>query len=164
MTQEILQKIKTHFAKFEFQEIVDLVQALENPSNTVLDYQAHSLFELGAVNEAKKIYEQTQNYSAQGFCFLILDDFESAQAAYLKANTSAAQKWGLFVTLLFSRCNKTFPGPGFLSFRLFFESTYGYLLKFQKSDFIDRINECKTQLAVLYPDIDLDIKKALSII
>ena len=160
MQQNKLNQIKKLFAEFKFQEILDEFKSLDQLSQELLRYKADSLFELGEFEQAKQIYSELSLHNSLGFCFLMQGDFENAKKAYLQASSSSAQKWGLFITLLFSRTDKVFPGPGFLTFRLFFESTYFYLLKFQKTDYLNRINECVHQLTPLYPDVPKEIQKA----
>jgi tetratricopeptide (TPR) repeat protein len=157
-------ELKQKFADLEFQSLIDTINASTEPSHEMLILKAHSLFELGDFDKAIVLYENLQMYNNLGFCYLMKNDFLQAKTAYLKSPASSAKKWGLFITLLFSRCDKVFPGPGFLTFRLFFESTYYYLLKFKKTDFIDRINECVHQLKPLYPDIEKEIAKAKALI
>lgn len=163
MLQNNLENLKKLFADFEFQKIIDLINLEKNPSKEILEIKANCLFELGRFKEAKKHFLELSLFNNLGFCFLLENDFTNAKKAYLMADVSSARKWGLFITLLFSRTDKVFPGPGFLTFRLFFESTYYYLIKFQKLDFINRINECVHQLKPLYPDIEKEIEKAKSI-
>lgn len=164
MSQNNLENYKKLFAEFKFQEILDLLEKEADLSNELLEYKANSLFELGEFGQSKMIYAQLESFTSLGFCYLLEDDFTNAKKFYLKAKPSSAQKWGLFITLLFSRTDKIFPGPGFLTFRLFFESTYYYLLKFKKTDFLARIDECVEQLKPLYPDVDKEISKAKSLI
>lgn len=159
-----LYELKEKFAELEFQSLIDAVNEIKGPSREILVLKAHSLFELGDFDKAIVLYENLQMYNNLGFCYLMKSDFQQAKISYLKSQASSAKKWGLFITLLFSRCDKVFPGPGFLTFRLFFESTYVYLLKFKKTDFIDRINECVYQLKPLYPDIEKEINKAKALI
>lgn len=164
MSQVNIENLKKLFADFKFQEIIDIINLEKSPPRELLELKASSLFELGDFKQAAKIYEKLEMFTNLGFCFLLENDFEKAKQSYLKAKPSSAKKWGLFLTLLFSRTDKVFPGPGFLTFRLFFESSYYYLLKFQKIDFMNRINECVHQLKPLYPDIEKEIEKAKSII
>ena len=164
MSQINTENLKQLFADFEFQKIIDILKQEKSLSKELLEHKANCLFELGDFKQAWQIYDQLEMFTSLGFCFLLEDDFEKAKKSYLKALPSSAQKWGLFITLLFSRTDKVFPGPGFLTFRLFFESTYYYLLKFQKIDYLNRIDECVPQLKPLYPDIEKEIEKARSII
>ena len=159
-----LADLKQLFADFEFQKVIDEINQIQDPSLEEIRLKAHSLFELGDFDQAMMIYENLQMYTNLGFCYILKDDCYQAKMTYLKADPSAAKKWGLFLTLLLSRCDRVFPGPGFLTFRLFFESTYYYLLKFKKTDYINRINESAHQLKHLYPEIEKEIKKARSII
>ena len=158
------QNLKKLFAEFKFQEILDLLKEKKELTHDEIIFKANSHFELGNFDQALNLYENLHMYTNLGFCYLLKNDFQQAKAAYLKAEPSSAKKWGLFMVLLLSKCEKVFPGPGFLTFRLFFESSYHYFLKFNKSDFVARIDECVFQLKPLYPDLEKEIAKARSLI
>lgn len=161
MSKQEFQKL---FSEYKFQELITEVDKLDKPDPKSIEFKANSLFELGEFEAAIPYYEHLKAFANVGFCYLMLEDFENAREYYLKAETSSAKKWGLFLLLLLSRASKSFPGPGFLTFRLFFQTSYCYFLRFAKNDYIKRINESLSQLKVIYPDIESEIDKAKSII
>lgn len=159
-----LKSIQELFSNAQYHEIIELLPNSKELDDEFLLLKAHSLFELGKFDQARFIYKKLQMFANVGFCFLLENDFVNAEKNYLKAKNSSAKKWGLFMVLLLSRCTETFPGPGFLTFRLFFESSYFYFVKFKKKEFLARIFETKNQLQTLYPDLDKEIKKIDSLV
>ena len=157
---ELIQKLNSLRAEFKFKEIIELCDSQTDLSSYELEFKAHALFELADFDRAELLYRELELFNAAGMCLVMQDRLDEALTMFMQAKTSSARKWGLFLVLLLSGTTKIFPGPGFLTFRLFFESTYYYFLKFDLVLFLQRINAYAAQLEPIYPDIHKEITKA----
>ncbi len=155
-------------SKFQHNDFEAALQLCKNAHNKELKHlEADCLVELKQAKQAIDIYEELQLYSQAGFAAVLAQDLPRAQALYLQAISSPATKWGEFLIQFLNEASNReymFPHdiatPGYLTFRLYFESTYGYFLNYSLYDYMLRFLDYKDQLINAYPEIIKDIGSA----
>ncbi len=121
---------------------------------------ADELLEQGRFEEAQHHYQSLGLYAQAGFAAILNQDLDLAFKLYQEAPLSPAKRWGLFLYDFFSNPNRSIPSPGFLSCRLFFEATMGYIFKFEIKEWRQIIIKNKESLKVIYPDLEKELKRA----
>lgn len=158
---ELFNLAKIFYSETHFKKALTALEQIKKPTNDVIRLKADTLFELGDFKQSIIFFRQLGLVSHEAFCYLMLDDLKTAEKLYFKLEYCAPKKWGLFLCQLFSSPNKHLIGPGFLTFRLFFESSYGYFYRFAKSDYCKIINKHKAILSQMYPELENNIRKAV---
>lgn len=125
-----------------------------------MEKKLQQLFEEGKFAEAQAQFAEQDLFAQAGFAALLNQDLETAFELYQKASLSPAKRWGLFLYDFFSNPYRSIPSPGFLSFRLFFEATMGYIFRFKIAKWQEIILNNKDSLRVIYPDIEKELKRA----
>ncbi|MCE2929569.1 MAG: hypothetical protein LW817_08070 [Candidatus Caenarcaniphilales bacterium] len=93
---------------------------------------------------------------------LLKGQLDEAASLYEKAPLTNAKKWGFFVCDFLKDPMRNLPGPGFLTFRLFFETTMRDFVKHNRNDYFECFANQIHNLNVLYPDAEKELKKLLS--
>ena len=114
---------------------------------------AERLLEEGRFLEAAKSFKESGNYVQSAFSMLLSRDLDEAEKLVRLSEDSLAKDWVLFLISLFKNPKEIKELPGFLSFRLFFEGTVTYFLKFELEDFFNRVLEILPSLERSYPEM-----------
>ena len=162
MEPDLYQQAQSKFQHGDFEAALLLCQ-----NQQFKQLEADCLLELKQAQLAVNIYEQLQLYSQAGFAAILAQDLTRAQSLYQRAVASPATKWGEFLIQFLNEANNrqySFPHdiatPGYLTFRLYFEATYGYFLNYSLNDYLVRFLDYKDQLIKVYPEIIKDIGSA----
>lgn len=136
-------------------------------SKQIKHLEADCLVELKQAYLAANIYEELQLYSQAAFAAILTQDLPRARLLYQQAIDSPATKWGSFLVQFLNEASNrqySFPHdiatPGYLTFRLYFEASYGYFLNYGLNDYITRFLDYRNQLINIYPEIIKDIGSA----
>ncbi len=174
MEPDLYQQAQDQFQHCNFEAALQLCSNVLSETNLapelhkqIQHLQADCLVELKQALLAVKIYEELQFYSQAGFAAVLAQDLPRAKLLYQQAIASPSAKWGEFlIAFLNEASNRLYrfpqdiPTPGYLTFRLYFESTYGYFLSYGLNDYIVRFLDYKDQLINVYPEILKDIGSA----
>ncbi len=155
-------------SKFQHNDFEAALQLCKNARNKEFKHlEADCLVELKQASLAIDIYEELELYSQAGFAAILTQDLPRAKSLYEKAISSPSTKWGKFlIEFLNEATNRQYSfthdiaTPGYLTFRLYFESTYGYFLNYGLNDYLVRFLDYKNQLINAYPEILKDIGSA----
>lgn len=164
---KLYQNILDEFRKENFAKTIELCNQAINDIHQdadsikeIKELKAFSLQELKLAEQASLLYEELKLYTQAGFAAILTKDFNRAQKLYSQAEFSPARKWGEFL-IDFLHSNKIeIASPGYLTFRLYFESSFGYFLSHELKEYIQRFLNNRSSLEKIYPDITKDIGSA----
>ena len=108
-------------------------------------------FELGDFNNAHKLYMELKELPQAGYAALFNKELEKSLQVYRLSPFSPASKWGIFISQLFLN-EKSIFNPGYLCFRLFFEATCTYIIKFQIKEYLKILEKSVYDLEPVYPE------------
>ncbi len=114
---------------------------------------AESHLELGDFLIAKEHFVKAEMPAQAGFAAILAEDIKEAVKLYELAPDSLARSWGVFLCEFLGELKEDVQTPGFLTFRLFFESTITYIIKFNIKSYLDKLNLCLYQLEFYFPEI-----------
>lgn len=121
--------------------------------------KADKLLEEGKLQEAKTEYLKENKKTQAAFAALLSENIPEALELYLSAPHSAAKKWGLFLCDFFTNPKRAIPSPGVLAFRLYFETTYSYSVRFGLNNYVENFEAYAHNLVMLYPEYLSDMEK-----
>lgn len=160
-------KAQEKFSIAQFDETVTLIdQALVEKTSDdhtkLLALKADSLFELGKVQEAQKIYQEISYFPHAAFAALLQKNIDEAILLYKQADFSPSKKWGIFLCEFLLNPHHAIVPPGFFSARLFFDATYAKFQNHGLDEYIQIIKDNIEQLEAFHPGIRRDIKNLSS--
>lgn len=166
-SDDIYQNILKEFSKENFVCVLDLCNKVLldihcdlGSIKEIQELKAFSLQELKYSEASSLLYEELELYTQAGFAAILARDFPRAEKLYSKASLSSARSWGEFLIDFLSSNKSEIASPGYLTFRLYFESSFGYFLNYELKDYIQKFLDTQNDLEKVYPDIIKDIGSA----
>jgi tetratricopeptide (TPR) repeat protein len=116
---------------------------------------AESHLELGNIEKAQNSYLRNGLKTQSNFCLVLEGQFKKARKLYQECPWSPANKWGIFLCdfLGAEQNTNTISGPGFLTFRLFLESTIFYFLQLGRKNYVDEFLNNASNIEQLFPEL-----------
>lgn len=120
--------------------------------NEIYKLIAEANLELKDLEQAKKNFLNANLFAQAAFCAVLARDLILAKELYEKSSDSLAKHWGLFLCQILDLSNDKFDLPGFLSIRLFLESTVTYFMIFNLDDYLETFIKNSPQIENYFPE------------
>lgn len=114
---------------------------------------AESLLETGDFAQAKEYFLKANMPSQAAFAMILNGELDEAKKIYEAAVFSLGRKWGLFLCDFLGNTADVAQAPGFLTFRLMFESTVTYFIRFSLDHYLERFLLNTKQLESYFPEL-----------
>lgn len=118
----------------------------------VLQLYAESSLELGDFRSAIESFDKAELKAQAAFVLILDGEIAAARELYKQSPDSLAKHWGVFLCDLLDVNVDSISTPGFLTFRLFFESTMTYILKFNLEKYLASFITNAGELSSYFPE------------
>lgn len=116
--------------------------------------EGNDLLDAGKFKEAEEYHLRKEEYTQAAFACVLAKDLDSASEHIASAPSSVAESWVKFlVPFLDSGRLKSDKLAGYLSMRLFMESTLTYFIKFSLDEYLNLFIDNAKKFEEAFPDI-----------
>jgi tetratricopeptide (TPR) repeat protein len=114
-------------------------------------YIADMSFELGFFSEARENYLVIKSLPQAAYTLIFEEKLDEALDLYHLCPYSPAAKWGVFLCQLLKDEISIF-NPGYLSYRLFLETTATYFIRFKLNKYLESLIIASKDIEAVFPE------------